>query len=251
MRFCSVLFGFVAVLMMLAAPAEACRFTPQDPKALAAAAKVAFIGTIRTNEVGLIFFHVEKGIKGVKDGDEFSVEMGHESCDIRFEVGQRWLYQGPFVMSGSLLLQDEYGRDQPENIAAVTKDYGAAALAGGERVEATLEPSCAPWDGAAFNLRLGGTLNAMVYDGMEKLDEKPANAVATYPLDGKSERGKGAIYGDCSAEQKTPCLPHTGTLSIGQVDKDGGTGMLDIDDGEHSSRIVFKFTRVHKRVICG
>ncbi|MDE1153714.1 MAG: hypothetical protein PW788_14360 [Micavibrio sp.] len=245
-------FTLLAALLLLAAPAQACRFIPQDPAVLAAAAKVAFIGTIRTDEVGLIFFHVEKGIKGVKDGDEFTVEMGKSSCDIRFEVGQRWLYQGQMQMSGSRMLRDEYGRDMVDNMAYAAKTYGADALKGGERVDATLEPTCAPWDGAAFSLKLAGGTIATVYDSLTKLEEKPATAVAVYPLDGKPEHGKGTLYsGMCRDRGEIECRAQTGMLSIGSFDSAGGTGMLDIQEGEHSSRIVFKFTRVNRKVICG
>lgn len=241
--------GCLAVLGVLAAsagPAEACRYQAQPLEANLARAQQAFIGTVRTVENGLAILTVEQVIRGVKQGDTVEAVNGGSSCDIRFAAGQRWLYLGSGHPSGSLLLQDENGIEIKETIEAVTTALGTPAAArGGMVVGGTLERSCAPWDGAAYMITLDNGITAHVYDSITERDN---TATAVFQSDGKSERGHGQIL-DCANNKA--CQPLSGTITMGAVDSETARGRIDINNGEHSTRHVFKVKRVYKQVFCG
>jgi hypothetical protein len=237
---------FVVLLAAFAGRAEACRYQSQPIEANLARAQQAFIGTVRTVENGLTILTVEQAIRGVKEGDTVEAEYGGSSCDIRFTAGQRWFYLGSGHPSGSLLLQDENGNEIPENIEAVTTAMGApVAGRGGMVIGGTLERSCAPWDGAAYMITLDNGITAHVYDSIAQRDN---TSTAVYQADGKPERGHGQIL-DCANNKA--CQPLTGTITMGAVDFEAARGRIDIKDGEHNIRHVFKVKRVHKQVFCG
>jgi len=252
-------FGFKTRFLALAAlccallgvgPALACSVVPARFAQRAAAAKTIFVGTVRTVENGAAYFHVEKGIKGIADGATFDVDEMRNTCGISFAAGQRWLYMGKTAASGSMMLVSETGIRMDDNIAAVTAHFGAAALAAKDDiVGGTVTASCAPWDGAAFDIRLEGSACAIsVY---ARLGAKSAGK--TYPLDGKMAAGHGSII-CCPATGVSgqPCPTLKGTLKIGHVGPDAVTGMLETaTDPEHHSRTVFKLRRVHRNVACG
>lgn len=90
-------------------------------------AKTIFIGTVKVNEMGVAVFEVEKGIRNVKDGEEFSVEMNNTGCGIQFKPGQVWLYLGEYENDGSLLLDDEFGRVIEPNAAHIKEKFSYEA----------------------------------------------------------------------------------------------------------------------------
>lgn len=234
------------------AKAEACRFEARPFEENEKQAATIFIGTVRTVENGLATFHVEKGIRNIGDGEEFSTEIGGSSCDLRVRPGQRWLYLGASAPAGSLMLQTEYGQANAANAALVEKKYGAAALAGGDTIGGTVEASCAPWDGAAFNITLQNGVSAMVYAHLP--DGLPAPA--TFPSDGEMKAGHGSIMHcprpDPDKPNNLPCRSMVpGTIALGGVTADEVTGYIETTEGEHHSRSVFRVKRVRNTAFCG
>ncbi len=245
----------LAFCLLAAHPARACRYEPAPLADVAKVAKTIFIGTVSTVENGLATITAEKGIKGIKDGEKLDVVVLNNSCAIRFEPGQRWLYLGNMEPSGSLLLMDEYGRTMDDNIALAKKTFGDFPADGGEVLHGTLERSCAPWDGAAVTITLDNGVSASVFVSPADLDKKDKNQVASYEANGKSERGAAAIVQcpqpkDGNAEN-LPCQSRQGAIYIGTVTDKGVTGYIEINNGEYHSRYVFHVTRVSKQVFCG
>ncbi len=259
MTFRQVMAGMclVALGLLLTAEAKACRYEAVPLHESAAGAAKVFVGTVETVEVGLVIIKVENGIKNAKAGEEVTTDLLQDksSCAIRFQPGQRWLYLGPHHESGSLMLQDEYGRDNAPAVEAAVKEFGADVLTGGERVEGTAADTCAPWDGAAFGVQLGG-LGATVYVSRNALVQAlSTGGVASYPADDKGEMGHANIVQCPLADPKQatnlPCQAKQGTVSFSHMDAEGVTGNIDINDGEHHSLIVFKAKMLENRAICG
>lgn len=251
--------GLVLALTLLisTSPARACRFEAVPLKDSVAKADKVFVGTVETVEVGLVIIKVENGIKNARAGEEVTTDLlqDRSSCAIRFQPGQRWLYLGPHQPDGSLLLQDEYGRDVAANIAAATAQFGAAALTGGERVEGTAADTCAPWDGSAFGVQLGGLGVTAYVSRRTIIDALSKGGVVTYPADNKGEAGHASIV-QCSVRTsdgtaQAPCKALQGSVTFSAVDAKGVTGNVDISDGEHNSLIVFKAKLQENRAICG
>jgi hypothetical protein len=118
-RILAALFLFLPV-----SAAIACRYKTVSLDDSLAQASVAFIGDVVSIEDGIARFRAEKGIKGIGDGEYFAVRMPAHSCGIRFQAGQRWLYLGEILPSGSRLLRDEQGRLVPGNLRAVAEKLG-------------------------------------------------------------------------------------------------------------------------------
>ncbi|MEZ0225663.1 MAG: hypothetical protein ACAH83_13995 [Alphaproteobacteria bacterium] len=238
--------------------AGACSYVARTTEASVAAADKAFVGSIRTVENGLAIFHVEKGIKNVKDGAEFETEV-HErskgSCGIDFQAGQRWLYLGPDAPSGSLLLQDEEGRAIAENVARVKEKFGDIPAEGGDVLSGTLRDSCAPWDGAAFTIQLDNGVSASVYADLSALDAKGKNSIVAYQANGKQEQGTASIIqcpkstGDKAED--LPCRSQQGTVSIGFLTPKDATGQIKTTEGEYHSLYVFHVKRLKEQLFCG
>lgn len=244
-----MLFRVLCLVVLLGAfsgTAEACRYQARPLADSVKDARVAFIGTVRTVENGQATLVVEQVVRGVTAGQEVVADYGGSSCDIRFAAGQRWLYLGSVHPSGSLLLQDENGNELQDNMKAVTAALGTAPAArGGMIVGGTLERSCAPWDGAAYMITLDNGITAHVYDSITERDN---TTTAVYQADGKPERGHGQIL-DCANNKA--CQPLAGTITMGAVDSETARGRIDIKDGEHNTRHVFRVKRVPKQVFCG
>ena len=250
-RFLLVLvFIFIAVN-----PARACRFEPAPLADTAKVVKTIFIGTVSTVENGLATITAEKGIKGIRDGEKLDVEVLSNSCAIRFEPGQRWLYLGNMEPSGSLLLMDEYGRTNKDNVALVKKTFGDFPAEGSEVRQGTLERTCAPWDGAAFSIALDNGVSATVYASPGDLDKKDASNVVSYEANGKSQSGSASILRcprrNDGQPENLPCQSLQGTVFIGDVTDKDVTGYIETKDGEYHSRYVFHVMRVNKQVFCG
>lgn len=103
------LFFVLTLLVSAPAAAGACRYVPVPLEVSLERATTVFIGDVLSVDAGKAVFRVEKAIRGVADGDTLSVQMATHSCGIRFQPGQRWLYLGELLPSGSLLLRDEAG----------------------------------------------------------------------------------------------------------------------------------------------
>lgn len=237
--------------------AQACSYEARPLPVNIKAAKIAFVGSVRTVENGLATFSIEKGIAGVKAGETYDVDMLRDksSCSERFAAGQRWLFLGKDMPSGSLLLQDEEGRIMTDNLAAVRKEVGDISDDGAEVQHGTIAASCAPWDGAAFAITLDNGVSASVYVDLSELDHKDKNSVASYSANDKSERGDASIT-LCPAPRKgkaenLPCQLQRGTISIGNVTGEEVTGNIETKDGEYHSLHVFHVKRLKKRALCG
>jgi len=249
--------GLVALWALLPMQARACRYEALPLKDNVAKAEKVFVGTVATVENGLVIIKVENGLKNAAAGEEVTTDLlkDQSSCTIRFQPGQRWLYLGPYQPSGSLLLQDEYGRDNAESIAAVEKQFGAEAFKGGARVAGTAADSCAPWDGAAFAVQLGD-MSATAYVSRRTISDALAKGgVVSYPADGKGESGHANIVqcpaSDPAKPSNLPCQSRRGVISISNINADSVTGNIDLSDGEHHSLIVFKAKLIENREICG
>ncbi|HYD17366.1 MAG TPA: hypothetical protein VEF76_02675 [Patescibacteria group bacterium] len=227
--------------------AGACRYRPEPLEQSIKSAEKSFIGTVKTVENGMAYIEVEQTVHGVKEGDVVEAEYRGNSCDIRFAPGQRWLYLGSSLPSGSLLLQDENGRELAGNIAATRAQLGGApAGRGGMQRGGTIEVSCAPWDGAAYTITLDNGVVAHVYDSLSVLEKLDGQTTLVIPADG--QKGHGAIL-VCATG--TVCQRHSGTITLGGIDRDTAYGRIDILDGEHNIRHVFRVKRMHKEVFCG
>ncbi len=238
--------SFVVLFMALTGPAAACRYQQRPLAETLKDAQQAFIGTVRTVENGQATLVVEQVVRGVTEGQEVVADDEGSSCDIRFTAGQRWLYLGSVHPSGSLLLQDENGNEMQDNLKFVTEALGTLPAArGGMLIGGMLERSCAPWDGAAYMITLDNGITAHVYDSIVERDNMQT---AVFQADGKPEHGHGQIL-DCANNKA--CQPLTGTITMGAVDSATARGRIDIKDGEHNIRHVFKVKRVHKQVFCG
>lgn len=86
-------------------PALACKFIP-DERPLARRLEsepVVFVGTVLSADKDRTVFAVKGSARGVK-GDSYEAKGPGSSCDIRFGVGQIWLYAGGSVTSPSAML---------------------------------------------------------------------------------------------------------------------------------------------------
>ena len=246
-------------LLLIGAPqAKACQFVAHSLEEGIAAAKIAFVGTVRTVENGEVTFSIEKIVKGAKEGNSFVTDLDPRSkgsCGIDFTAGQRWLYLGNDAPSGSLQLQDEMGRPNAENLKYIKDKVGDIGEYGGDVIGGTVKQSCAPWDGAAFAIALDNGVSASVYASLAALDSKDKNAVAAYTVDSKMQHGGGSILQcpkprDGQAEN-LPCRSMEGIVSIGFVTPDDMTGQIRTNDGEHHSVYVFHVKRLKDMALCG
>lgn len=110
---------FLALLLLLPATANACAYERVQFDVAVNAAEKSFIGTVTSLEGRHAKITVEKPLKGVTAGDTIEFDIDESSCAIRFQQGQQWFYLGASQPSGSLLLKDDQGREQAENIALV------------------------------------------------------------------------------------------------------------------------------------
>ena len=245
------------VLCTAAPPAAACSPTVEALNRSAeeqlALAPTAFLGTVETIENGAVYIRVEKSIKGVADGELFETQQGRSSCDIRFQPGQRWLYVGSDVLSGSRLITDEYGRSVSQNQALVEESFGTDPTAGKSPVGGTITESCAPWDGPAVSITLDNHIKIAVFTALESM-EKQYGVVSYRATPEMMHESGGAAIALCD-ETGGNCRIGYGTVSIGSLDADGASGRVDIVDikvdEEHATTHVFHVKRIVSKPLCG
>lgn len=238
-----IVMGFLFV----SAQADACRYKHEDIDTLLKDAKLAFIGVMKTNEMGLAIFNVEKAIRGIEELAEFSTEMGKSSCHIRFEAGQVWLYLGEMLPAGSLLLMDEYGRILEDNAKFAKEKFGYDVAQSPSVVKGKMQNSCAPWDGAAFFVELDNGVNAMVYDTFKEFE----TGTAVYQINEGVDHAAGGAITVCDRASKKNCRQHTGRLIFGSATPDAASRQIEIDDGEHKVTHIFRVERSTDQAICG
>lgn len=105
----SALIRHLALLVALAtgvSSAQACKFRPDERplQVRLADAPIVFEGRVISVDDELVTFRVDKAVRGHKGG-VFMVAQGHSSCELRFAIGERWLYAGSLVMNPSQLLK--------------------------------------------------------------------------------------------------------------------------------------------------
>jgi hypothetical protein len=255
---------FLAVCLVWAAPAHACKYEAQPLEQAAAAAEVVFVGTVKNSGGGKVELHIEKSIKGAKDGETLAVDVPSSDCAVRFLQGQRWLYLGVTQPAGSLLLADEYGRPQAGNITAAAKLLGGAVPDSRDLHRGRLDFSCAPdaslYAGttpaapqgySAIGITIDNGYSAGIYVPLDVLDSKPAGQVITYTADGKHARGHAMIL-QChplkaGEKNDNPCQSVSGSVSIGDTSPGEATGNIELAD---HSRFVFRVTRTPKPADC-
>lgn len=97
-----------------AVPAWGCRFV-FDKRPLSVrldVVPVAFIGTVTSVALdGKAEFQVEHLLRGKVEGRIFVVSNDGSSCDIRFSLGQRWIFGGAKVFHPSFLLAGSHQTD--------------------------------------------------------------------------------------------------------------------------------------------
>lgn len=250
------LLACLALLLVLAHPAAACRYQPVSFDDALEKAPNAFIGTVKSVKDGHVEWAVETGVKGLQDGAPFTTEIGGESCDIRFEAGQRWMFLGTTHPTGSLLLEDARGNRMEENIKTVNDKFSGA----GEKVRktlaltGTLERDCAPWDGTAYAIKLSNGVSARIYSSLEEYEHRDRKDAATFSADNKSERGHGQII-ICPVAGNTPenlpCRSVEGTITLGPVDSQSAKGSVEFIENGTRTFHQFEVKRVEKQVFCG
>lgn len=238
--------------------AAACQYVARSLDEAVKAADTAFLGSITTLENGLAIFSVEKGVKNAKDGEAVELETRDRSkgsCAINFQPGQRWLFLGPDAPSGSLLLQDDLGRSQKENIDLVKQKFGDIPADGSLVLGGAIRETCAPLDGAAFSIQLDNGVSASVYASLAALDAKAKNAVVAYQASDKQEQGAASIIlcpkPGAEKTENPPCRSMQGTVSIGFVTPDDVTGQIKATEGEYHSLHVFHVKRLKDQAHCG
>lgn len=247
-------FCFVCLMVVLAAPeAEACRYKSQPLKDSLAAAPTAFVGTVEVVENGLAIFRVQHALKGVEQGATFDVDtVDGDSCTMQFLPGQRWLYLGKSGADGSRLLEDQYARLLPQNIAVTEEATGLANLSDSHAVRGRAEDWCAPWDGAAFRITLNNGWAAVVYDSLPSDHTGKDHTLRSYSLNAAPEAKSGQIL-SCD-EKGEGCKVHPlGELHISTVTETGVTGQVVLRFGGHESRYPFRVERMvdKKGTPCG
>lgn len=242
---------FVAVVLLIscvlrAAEANACKFLPVDFDARYAQAETVFIGAVTVDEMGLAVFRTDKGLKGIGDGEEFSVVMTKASCSIRFSPGQVWLYLGPMQMSGSRLLMDEYGRWVEENALFVKEKFAFDATKSAGVVGGEIRRSCAPWDGPAVEINLANGVRVMIYKSLNAIEGK--DELQSFTLTGEPRASGGGGVNICTAEK---CTQHKGRVTLSSFDEKGASGQVEIEDGEHKILHVFRVSLNTDPAYCG
>lgn len=89
----------------------------------------------------------------------------------------------------------------------------------------TLKPSCAPWDGSAFDITLDNHIHASVYASLEDI-ERQGGAVVFEAGTGQMKEGM-AIITKCDADGKN-CKQRNGIVSITTIEKDKVIGVIQI-----------------------
>lgn len=240
--------GLLAVLLFAASPSLACSFRPNTFEVNLSRASIAFIGEMATNDAGLAIFDVQQPIAGVKAGDQFSVEMGQSSCDTRFTPGQVWLYLGPSVPSGSLMLVNEYGVVQEDNAAFAKEKFGYDAYTAPSVQSGKIAESCAPWDGAAFTVSLDNGMSANIYKSLPAEITTPIVFEVGKNKD-KPQTTSGSIY-ICDKDRNN-CAQHDGKVFLANRVADTISGQIEISYGEHHSVHVFRVKYAKTQAICG
>jgi hypothetical protein len=251
----------VAALLLAAGQAGACTYEAQPLADNVAAAKIAFIGSVRTVENGLVTFTIEKIIKGAKEGDSFDADLHPDkgNCGIPFKPGERWLYLGNDAPTGSLLLQDEFGRVQADNLAAAKKfapgiaDVGSDVQTGTSKVICVKAPGGPQGKstaaGMAFRLDNGMsvTINA---DPDEFRCPTGLNSYST--AKGASANGASIIVCPHSGgNENLPCQSAQGTVTVsGSADPDILTGQIRTQEGEYHRTVVFLVKRLKDEAQC-
>lgn len=248
------IFCFMSLMLVLTAPeAQACRYKSQPLKDSLAAAPTVFIGTVEEVKKDLAVFRVQHALKGVEQGATFEVDaVRMSSCALQFTAGQRWLYLGSHGAAGSRLLEDQYARLLPQNIAVAEEATGLANLSDSHAMPGRAEGWCAPWDGAAFRIALSNGWSAIVYDSLPSDHTGKDHTLRSYTLNGASEPKNGQIL-SCD-ETGEGCKMHPlGELHISAITETDVTGQMVVRFGGHESRYPFRVERVadKKDTPCG
>ena len=239
-------FLIALVFLVTASRAEACRYQQTDINMILKDTKLAFIGVMKTDEMGLAIFNVEKAIEGIEERAEFSIEMGKSSCHIRFHPGQVWLYLGETHPAGSLMLMDEYGRILEDNAKFAKEKFGYDVAQSPSVVTGDMRNTCAPWDGAAFRVALDNGVSVTIYDTFREFE----SGRALYQIGKDKESMGGGAINICDAKNQN-CKQYTGRLMFGTATPDTASGQIEIEDGEHKMTHIFRIKRSTEQQICG
>ncbi len=254
----SRIFVIVALLLAVVGRAEACKYVARPVEGSVAASATAFVGSVRTVENGLVILNVEKAIRGAKDGDEFDTDLHPDKgdCGIVFKPGERWLYLGNDATSGSLLLQDEFGRLQADNLAAAKKLAPGIADDGSDVQSGTSTVMCMKNSGdqresrtsAGIAIRLDNGVSATVKADPDEFN--CPNEVHSYTAGGKGEATI-VVCPKSSGDQNLPCQSRPGTVTISGA-PDGGslTGQIRTEEGEYHQTFVFRVKRLKDEAQC-
>lgn len=113
---------FIALLFIYSSVGLACKFVPDERPVdqRVAEAPIAFEGVVDSVDGEQVTFKVTKWMHGQEQAlsmtdkmmgiatpSTYTTKMGKTTCDIRFSVGQNWLYAGTSVLSPSKIILDQ------------------------------------------------------------------------------------------------------------------------------------------------
>ncbi len=85
----------------------ACKFIPNHDslETKISNSHVAFIGKINKKVNNEVTFTIERNFKNKDDKKDVVITQGQTSCHDRYEEGDKWLFLGSSMPSGSILLE--------------------------------------------------------------------------------------------------------------------------------------------------
>ena len=250
LKIASYLWPIFLFLLISTAEAQTCRYEPRSLDVSLELAPVVFIGHVVQVGGKRVRFSIEKGIKGVGRRKTFSVLEGKTACHIKFKPGSFWLYLGEQLQHGSMLLVDDLGRPIEPAASMVKESFGYDLYAIKPAVfQAIAVDACAPWDGAAFYIRLKHGLTAHVYASLDKYEG--SQDVVTFKTG--SEKAGGAVIYLCDKDGKNCGGRLKGSISITGVTKTSVNGYIEVLDSVAGSigRYIFEAERLPEAALCG
>jgi hypothetical protein len=231
---------FILALVLLSPAAFAC--SPAEDAdgniidAYAAAkGDILFDGTVLSADNKKVTIRVDQGLKGVRNGDVLQAAQGSSTCHLYMEKNMQVSFSGE--MQGKNFISGGFRLKPPAQ----------AATGNNEQLIETgiIQGSCAPWDGAAFVIRLDSNVTASIYTSLESVARRKGRDVFKIGTGGDT----GSIVSGCDSSGKN-CTSGTGTVTIEKIDGDNAVGLIEIPEtGErHMFRAVIDR---HYQAICG
>lgn len=108
-----IVVSMLAGIFMLPNQASACRQSYRGgfDRVDLARLPLAFVGTVSAlaDDERQVTFRVERLISGEAPGGTVTLPLLRLSCEVRFGIGERWLFGGTSVLHPTMLLADQDG----------------------------------------------------------------------------------------------------------------------------------------------